>query len=316
MSEIPFVDRLGDAIEGAISAPQRVKRRRRRRFGGLAVAVFLLGAGGVTIAEILDAPEKLATGQVACYSEPKLEPTVISVQSADGRSPTALCEDVLQMHGTALVACVHHDFVAVFPGRDTCARLGLRPLPGGYDAATAKVARLSRALLAVERSADCIAPRTLVRRAQTVLDARGWMGWKAVRGGGDGGPCGWIHQLGGGGEPYLDGLRPRERELVVTSGPPHSLADLLYGEGSRGNRMVDATGRRCLTVAGVRAAARAAFPRHPVSVRVSGPLAEGTSIEAPRGTRYYEGCAIAAGVGPDYDAGARIGIEVEVAVRD
>lgn len=71
MSEIPFVARLGDAIDAAVGAPQaarqRAGRRRKRRLGGLALAVPALGLSGATLARLASDPEQLAIAPVACY---------------------------------------------------------------------------------------------------------------------------------------------------------------------------------------------------------------------------------------------------------
>jgi hypothetical protein len=284
MSEIPFVDRLGDAIEAAI-APAPARRRRRRRFGGLAIAILLLGAGGVTVAEILDDPEKLAVGPVACYDRPSLEANV-SVLSAEGRSPTAVCAKVLRTD-EPLVGCVRAGHVFVFPGRDTCARLGLRPLPEGYDAANAKVARLRRALDAIVRSADCIPPARLAQRLQRVLDREGWRGWRAVVDRSDfaQGPCGWTS--------VSEGLRFDERRLTVRPGAPRSLDRLLTAAGER---LIRLSGRRCHTVGSLRRRVRreVAATKLPLSFTLdTGPLPRYHELLPPsRNRRFREGCAV------------------------
>ncbi len=310
MSEIPFVNRLGDALDEAIATPQRAKARRprRRRFGGLAVAVFLLGAGGVTVAEILDDPERLATAEVACYSEATLEPGLVSVQSGEGRSPTAVCADVLRTDA-ALVACARKEgFVSVFPGPpDTCERLGLKPLPAGYDDARRKVARLRANVDRVVRSADCIPPEVLARRLQRVLDESGWRGWRAVVDRGEG-PCGWL------GIPV--GMRADRRELGISGGPPRSLERILSGAGVA---LVPASGERCYDVAGLRRLTRRrlAPTRRRIVVTVdAGPLPQYEQMEPPaRQQRFDEGCAVVDEVYADYPKPGRIVVRVKIRVK-
>lgn len=303
MSEIPFVQRLGDALEEAIAPPERARRRRRRRFGGLAVAVFLLGAGGVTIAEILDDPEKLATGSVACYSEPRLEPDEISVQSVGGRSPTAACAEILRTDGP-LVACVHHDFVAVFPGRDTCERLGLRPLPEGYEDAREKVARLRREVARLTGAADCVPPRTLTRQVQRVLDRSGWEGWHAAVGFGEG-PCGTV-----------SGLDEDRRRVDIARGAPRSLERHVL---ARDESLIAASGRRCFTVASLKRRVRRELAPvdRPVAFRLEvGPLPEYQDLDpTARNRRFEQGCAVHQGVDFDYPRPGTIVVVAEMLVK-
>ena len=308
MSEIPFVNRLGDAIETATAQPERAKRRRRRRrFGGLAVAILLLGAGGVTVAEILDDPEKLATGPVACYDRASLDANAY-VQSAEGRSPTELCAGLLRT-SAPLAPCVKGEGVFVFPGPpETCERLGLKPLPAGYDAARLKVARLRAAVDRVIRRADCIPPAELARRLQRILDRHGWRGWRAVVGGPKG-PCGWV------GVPI--GMRAERRELGVYGGPPRSLDRFLSGPG--GGLMVESS-QRCYTVRGLsRLVRRRLAPAgRPLRIVVEvGPLPDHQQFEPPaRQRRFEQGCAVADDVYAVFPRPGRIVIRAEIQVLE
>lgn len=324
MSEIPYVNRLGDAIEDAVAAPERARRRRRRpgrRFGGLAVAAFLLGAGGVTVAAVLDDPEKLATRSIACYDRASLEADV-AVPGVDARPPAELCADVLQT-GAPLAVCVRAESIAVFPGpADTCARLGLRPVPETYAAARDRLAVLSRELRELEDGRDCIEPDRLARRAQAVLGRRRWEGWRAIVGRGDlsGGPCGWIHLPGGDGRATLGGaLDAERRELLVSAGPPRSLFRRLYGEGSAADRLFEASGERCFTVEELRSHARDRLGGHGDEVAFvvdTTPQPASEQLEPPaRQQRYDEGCAVVTGTTPVYPSSGAVVIEVAMLVK-
>ena len=102
MSEIPFVNRLGDAIDAAVGAPQaarqRAGRRRRRRLGGLALAVLALGLSGATLARLASDPEQLAIAPVACYEAGDLS-VGANLYDAEGRSPVETCAQVWTARG-------------------------------------------------------------------------------------------------------------------------------------------------------------------------------------------------------------------------
>ena len=307
MSEIPFVERLGDAIEAAIATPQRARRPRRRRFGGLAVAIFLLGAGGVTVAEILDDPEQLAAAPVACYDRASLDGNV-SVQAAEGRDPTALCAELLRTRAP-LAPCSRGEDVAVFPGPpETCAQLGLKPLPDGFDQARERVARLRADVDAITRSADCIPKADLARRVQAVLQRSGWRGWRAVVDRGQG-PCGVV------GLPV--DVRAGRREVAIFGGPPRSLDRLL--DERAGPRLMRESAAHCLTVATLRKRIRRLLRPSGRRVRIAvvrGPMPEYERLEPPaRQKRFDEGCAVIDDVFAEFPGGHRIVIRAEIRVR-
>jgi hypothetical protein len=319
MSEIPFVNRLGDAVESAITAPRPARRRlfgRRRRIGVLALAVLLAGASGVTVARIAADPDQVAAGTVACYEHPDRSGNV-AVPGVVVGSPTDACAKAWSDGPVPpLVACLHGIAVAVIPGRDAadCRAAGLEALPPGYATSQAKVARLERDLAAVEATADCIPARELVSRAQAVLDRSGWEGWRAVSRPGDGGPCGAILTRDGTGKAVTGGaLRADIRRLEVHHGPPRSLEERLYGAQSLNARLMDASGARCFTIAELEALASRmlAATGRPLTFKL-GHLPANTGIEPPRGTRYEEGCAIAIDAAPVYPAPGKVEIEVEL----
>jgi hypothetical protein len=312
VSEIPFVNRLGDAIDEAI-APQaatRASRRRgRRRFLAVALAALVLAGGAAAIAQILGDPDELATGSVACY-EGGYPGGNVAVDWAGTSSPIAVCAEVLGTDRRSLVACDSDGSVAVLRrrGPSTCARAGLGPLPAGYGAARAKVAELERDVLAIQNSADCIPPGRLARRVQALLDRSGWTGWRTtLRLDVYEGPCGAVLKRGGTPRLTLSGsLDTEARRVMVFGGPPRSLGELLYGtEAEPGINawLVDASGRRCFTPAGLRGYARRQLRStgRRISFRKELPLGPGMGLAGARGRRYRAGCAILTSADPAPD---------------
>jgi RNA polymerase sigma-70 factor, ECF subfamily len=181
VSEIPFVNRLGDAIQAAITNPRVAARHRfgpRRRLGLLAVAALLLG-GGAAAARILGTPEELATSSIAC----QLEGSSTGIVWAGDRSPLEVCAQEYRAAGKPvppLVACVDGRSVVVLPGRgpEACGRRGLAPLPPEYAPARAKVAKLERDILAWRPPATVSRPRSWPPRCSAC--------WTAAAGGGGG----------------------------------------------------------------------------------------------------------------------------------
>jgi hypothetical protein len=179
MSEIPFVNRLGDAVERAAAARIATRRRRIRRRLTVGALSFAIVATGVAAASgVFSSPEQLATSAVGCYERPSFNANT-SVLSTGEDSPIDTCRRVLHTDGP-LVACMADHHVAVFPGgAEVCDKLGLAPLPPGYAPARAKLNAFARDVQAIETSADCIPPRELARRVQALLDRTpGWSGWR------------------------------------------------------------------------------------------------------------------------------------------
>jgi hypothetical protein len=313
MSEIPFVRRLGDALESAAAARIAARRRRiRRRLGVGALGIAIAASGVAAASGILGGtPEQLAATSVGCYDRPSLDANV-TVLSTGTDTPVQTCARILGT-GAPLVACAGEGAVHVFPGRDTCRRLGLAPLPAGYAPARRRVNALHRDIAALEASADCIAPAELARRVQALLDRRGWTGWRAVvRDDIEEGPCAAVTGLGGDGRRTIEGaLDPQGREVFVVPGPSRSLEDLLYGPGNLGARLQDASGERCYDRAGLEAMVRERVARtgRSLDLYAAEPPGEGVELIGPRGQRLREGCAIVDDVGPAPDgAGIRVGL--------
>jgi hypothetical protein len=319
MSEIPFVNQLGDAIETAIAAPQPARRGlfgRRRRLGVLALAVLLAGATGVTVAKMVISSDELAAGTVACYERANLSGGVTVLGTVTGDPATECASAWSSSPAPPLVACAKEAIVAVIPGHgpNACARAGLEPLPANFARSRAKVARLERDVAALEAAADCIPAATLAQRGDALLARSGWVGWRAVVAGEEDGPCGHILTPGGDGRLSLSGVMDADRhEMRVYHGLPRSLDRLLYSEHSLSVRVMDASGERCYTVAELEDLVRRelAVTKRPVGFQLGRKPAE-TGVMDPRGDRYAEGCAIVVDTRPVYPDGGGIGLEVEI----
>jgi hypothetical protein len=308
VSTIPFVERLGDAIQAAITDPAVARRRRRRtrRRLLLAVAALLLLGGSLAAAELLNEPEKLATGSIGCYQDAGMRGSVTIVWPGD-RAPVESCAEAFREAGQPvppLVACAYHGAVAVLPGRDraVCQRQALEPLPPGYAPALGKVAELERAILAIERGADCLPPPVLAGRVQRLLDRSGWNGWTTwLRLDVSPGPCGSVSNLGGGGDRSIAGaLDEAGHRVMVFGAPPRSTEDLLYGPGKLGPALEDMSGARCYRPGElgeqVRRRVAAAAPGR--SVTIDEQLDGGLELPGARDRRLKAGCAVVLRVYP------------------
>jgi hypothetical protein len=307
MSEITFVNRLGDALEAAVAhAPRR--SRFRRHLGAYLAVGALAAAGTAAAAAGLLGGEKQAAASVGCYTDGSLSGNVAVVWAGD-ESPVAVCAEVLRADGAPvppLVACAHADSVAVIPGRGdrACAAAGLSPLGGAYEPARAKVAALERELIALERSADCLAPGDLARRVQAVLDRRGWTGWTTRVRDEERGSCGSVSGLGGDGRRSLAGaLDAEHRVVLVFSGPSFAVSEALYGTEGLAGPLMDASGSACFTVEELTALADRRLARAALRVgsTSTAPLPAGTELMGTRGERYAAGCAVIDGVVPGPD---------------
>jgi hypothetical protein len=306
VSTIPFVDRLGEAISAAIADPALGRRRARRRLL-LAVTVLLLLGGSLAAAQLLNEPEKLATGSIGCYRDAAMRGTVLIIWPGD-RTPVDACAEAFREAGQPvppLVACAYGGAVAVLPGRDqsVCQRQALEPLPPGYTAALGRVAELERAILALEDDADCLPPPVLAGRVQRLLDRSGWAGWTTtLRLDVSPGPCGSVSNLGGGGHRSIAGsLDEQGRRVTVFGAPPRSTEDLLYGPGKLAPALQDMSGERCYRPGElgeqVRRRVAGAAPGRSVTIE-GGQVDGGLELGDARGPRLAAGCAVVLGVGP------------------
>ena len=317
MSEIPFVNRLGDAIQAAITSPAAARHRvsLRRRLGLLAVAALLLVGATAAATRILGTPEELAASGITC-----LEDNGGAGVWDPGRSPIQACaQEYRHQHPgrpvPAMVACVDGPSVVVVQAHDpqVCARRGLAPLPAVYTPARAKVAKLERDILALEATADCIPPEELAARVQALLDRNGWAGWRTwLRLDASQGPCGSAASQQDG-EANLGGhLDYQDRRVMVFGQAPRSLLDLLYRRGGLAETLLEESGRRCYTLDQLRdlirrrVAVTGRSVRFQVGTRQPQP---GRHLGDAREQRYQAGCAIVAAVGPD---GNNQGVEVAI----
>ena len=309
MSTIPFVSRLGDAIEAAIADPAVARRRRVRRRLALGVAALVLLGGSLAAARLLNEPERLATTGIGCYRDAAMRGPVTIVWPGR-RSPVEACAEAYRSAGLPvppLVACAYNGAVAVLPGRDqaACQRQALEPLPPGYNPALGRVAQLEQAILAVEREADCLPPPVLAARVQRLLDRSGWTGWTTwLRLDASPGPCGSVSSLGGSGRRSIAGaLDEAGHRVMVVGGPPRSTDDLLHGPGRLAPTLQDASGERCYRpdelAEQVRRRVAAAAPDR--SVTLVQRVDAGLELRDARGLRLDQGCAVVVGVGPAAD---------------
>ena len=135
---------------------------------------------------------------------------------------------------------------------------------------------------------------------------------------GGAGPCGRVSVPTG--SSILGSVGPSvdatARTIGVKGRAPIELELMLYDTGSPGSRLFDVSGERCFTLAGLEAHVRDALAPARVPIRVKrGSMPPDTGVEAPRGTRYAEGCAIFIGATPAFPDG-RTEIVAEIWQRD
>jgi hypothetical protein len=300
MTEIPFISHLGDAIERAIAAPQPRHAPWRLRRGGLVLvaAVVALAIATIAVAHVLTSADELTTRSIACYTGRNLGTNVMVV--ANDRAPVAACAEAYQKMGLSvpqLVACATDSIVAVIPGSSpaACTRLHLQQLPAGYATSQAKTAQLARAVMALEAQQDCASPTALARGVQKLLDEHGWTDWRAEVHSPLAGPCATVTGLDGSGQRRIEGALDAVRHVVIVSGEAsRSTMTLLYSAGGLAATLVDESGSRCFTTAGLKALvdARVRATGRTATVTVGPPLASGVTIAGQRGQRYVAGCAV------------------------
>lgn len=323
MSEIPFVNLLGDELDGAIqrARPQPFQSLRRRRLVVFGVAGALLVTATAAATELFSsADETRAMTPVSCYTTPVGSAPAIADASPETNeiatlSPVELCRQNLARTAAAipaqLVACSGPANVAVIPGSSAadCRARGFGALTASYARAQDRTVRLERQILSIEASADCIAPVTLAERVQAALNRSGWQGWIARvmrRGLGDR-PCATVSGLGGGGQRTFSGAYdPARHEVFVTPTASRHLTDLLFSKTGLAGPLLTSTGARCYTVEDLRKHVNAVLESKGINATLETkpytfPAGSTLSDEDGRMTRYQQGCAIAVDVVPGGD---------------
>jgi hypothetical protein len=311
MSQIPYVNRLGDELERAAERALPRPRRSRRRLGLLALVGAVLVAGTALASGVLSGDvETQATAPIACYDGAggnfSRSVAVVPQQtgSADA-SPVDICRRELALaHGPSgpLVACGSKAGVAVIPGRNSsdCAAAGFGTLDPRFGRARVRAAAMESRILALEASADCIEPRALAHRLRRLLDRSGWDATVRLRGGV--GDCGTVSQIAGDGRRYISwDLHDGKRRLSVWRVAPRRVTDLLYSaDRSLLVPLFRESGATCLSLAELRDRIHARFGARGLDARVRRiPLLGALDDDDGRWTRYLQGCAILAGAEPD-----------------
>ena len=326
MSNIRFLNELGDNLEAAArrNTPEPSGRRRKRRRLALALTVAVAAITGIAAANMFGGSGELAASSIGCYETDDLGGNV-TVLDAGGEPPVRVCEEVRAEQGLPserLVACVQNETVAVFPGTD-CSQAGLEPLPRDYGQAVAKVERLGRSISRIEASMDCFPPGTLAEKARETLNRQGWEGWEVVIGPNrDGYPYGQVTAPSGDGSRSVVGILDTvNSKVVVSRGLPRSLERELYGKGGDGvggaiAAAMETSGERCHSPASLMRLARDEFSYldpNLTSRRQS--LPEGTTLAGIRGRRYKAGCAVIGDVGAQVGPNRKTNLSVVIFQR-
>jgi hypothetical protein len=305
MSQIPFVNQLGDALDAAIASPAPARRLGRRRYITVALAALAVVGGGAAIADIFHDPVEIGFGAVGCFEGTKPEGNV-AVISDPTKSPVKLCAAAMpETYGALtardLIACTWpgHGVVVVVRGDDgSCAARGLAPVPATYAFGRRRAARLQATVQRFERAHDCLAPAEFSRRLTSELRAAGWRSWRAAASGGGAGPCGRVSVMSGSAllgsiGPAVDAAR---RTVEVRRAFPLGLERLVYDAGSPGAALFESSWARCFTVEGLKRHVRERLSAAGVPfVFTVSSLAPNVGIQAPGGERYDDGCAVYSG---------------------
>jgi len=319
MSQIPFVNQLGDALEMATAHAPAPRRRLPGRRGWLVVALAVLVLGGIAAAETLRSSTNLAAGRISCISgTSNANAKVFSYDiEANGRTPQQACSPVMRRPAGRLVACDSARYgVVVYeasgrPGQ--CGRLGIRVLPATYAAADAHVHRLIFALARLYRAQNCIAPATLAREVDATLARLGFPGWRAALqlspARSSTGPCGQFPATGSSASDPAASLDNQHDIVMINNGAARSMDSVT---GTVGYRLIVASGRRCYTLASIqRYVRRALAAAHSPIEFASTAEQAGTQAMLGRQRYYDEGCAIVVGVGTAAD-----GRTIQVQLQD
>jgi hypothetical protein len=210
MSQIPFLNELGDALETTIARQRRGSNRGRgprlhtsRRAMVLAALATALLGGGVAVAATLlsTGGQKLADGQVNCFfntaptaalrDQPNSGSNVVSKES-----PIAQCRQSYNenrhFHNAPDADPDPHGFVACQAAKTTinvyvsddqpnqCQRVGNRPLPPTYPAAAHQLQTLQTDLVKIQRDRGCESPQAMSTQIRRTLRGVGLPAWRIV----------------------------------------------------------------------------------------------------------------------------------------
>lgn len=327
MSQIPFVNELGDALEAAIARQQHRDgfrfRRSRRMIVFAALAIVVLGGGGAVAATLLNAGQKLADGRVNCYFNTAPSPALhgrgnVGTGIVTGESAVALCSQAFRsdMHfgnvppGTLPPA---HGFIACQAGNSTvnvyfsdgrpgqCERLGDRPLPATYPAATRQLKTLAAKLAQIQQHRGCESPRTMAHQVHQVLTSLGLEDWQVslqptrtpanwnLGPAGTGGICGSLAQFSWANTPKASAsLFSNHRVIYISLGPPENTATRIY---QASGRLYQETYTRCYTPTSIRTLVRLAFAPTGLQVRfATASVQKGLRYEPASERLYQRGC--------------------------
>jgi hypothetical protein len=182
------------AVPPLMGSRQRTRRRRGWAAFVLAPAALLILGAAYTI--VARHAEEVVNG-IGCYATADLGANT-AVAQGDGRAPVAVCEGLWRQGAVVsgvtqappLVACVpvKGGAVWVFPGDSrTCGRLGLAPLPRGYQSAARDFAAMRNDLVVQFGRQSCRSYESARELVWRVLDAHGFDDWRVQDDSGAGG---------------------------------------------------------------------------------------------------------------------------------
>jgi hypothetical protein len=121
MSDIPYVNQLGDAFDEAIARGARAPRLRRlgrRRYLAVALVALTVAGGGAAVAGLCTDPVEIGFGAVGCFDRPSTDGDV-AIVSDPTKSPVEVCASALPDDGLEardLIACQWTDHgIVVLP---------------------------------------------------------------------------------------------------------------------------------------------------------------------------------------------------------
>jgi hypothetical protein len=321
MSEIPYVNELGVALDAMTTAPRpglggslrhrlvpRIPRGRSRLLAG--VAVVLIGGGAAAAATVLSAqtPTVIAARGPACIfgSPGHYKAAAFDVEEGPG-TPAQACAPVVHRPASKLIACYSKKYgISVYyrDGSPTeCAAAGMGPLPAGLAAASKRVATLVHDLNRLQASRNCFSVAALTAGTDATLRRLAFAGWRATtqRNPRLANLAGWhCAQYPASGARYSDaGAAVSTNDnsgpgtVAITTGPTRH-QDFALQALNRSNLMQQ-TGTRCFSIGSlqtaVRSAVRASFGAGTQSTFAARAEPRNTQMGVGRQPRYQAGCA-------------------------